>query len=224
MSTSKLISKDKLTAYERWELPNMADGQGKPEPSITDVDEQEALAQPFTAEQLEAIQQEAYQEGFEQGRQEGMAAGRGQMEAQAQRFAQLVQSLAEPLADVDAQVEQELVALAVEVARQLIRRELKIDPGQVVAVVREAVAALPSNSRDIRLILHPEDAVLVRETLPPSDSPDDQWRISEDATLTRGGCRVVCENSRIDASVEKRFAKVVADLLGGEREDDQQPT
>jgi len=42
--------------------------------------------------------------------------------------------------------------------RQLIRREVKLDPGQIVGVVREALGILPISARNIRVVLHPEDA------------------------------------------------------------------
>ena len=113
------------------------------------------------------------------------------------------------------------MALAIAVAGQLIRRELKQDPGEIVAVVREAIAALPSNSRRVQIALHPEDAQLVRERLALAESDQRAWGVAEDPTLTRGGCRVTTEHSRIDASVEKRLAAVIARMMGGERENDR---
>jgi flagellar assembly protein FliH len=36
----------------------------------------------------------------------------------------------------------------------------------------------------------------------------------------RGDCRVVTENSRVDATIENRLAAIMANTLGGEREED----
>ncbi|WP_127476429.1 flagellar assembly protein FliH [Sulfurivermis fontis] len=217
MSSSKVISADSLTAYERWELPEV-DGPGVRRARVEDMDA--SAVKPLTAEQLEQIRHEAQREGFETGRREGLAAAQKEVRAMVQRLTQIINAFSNPLEDVDAKVEQELVSLAIAVARQIIRRELKTDPGQVVAVVREALAALPAAARRVTIHLHPEDAALVRETL-PSAGEESNWRIVEDARLSRGGCRIHAEHSQIDATVEKRIAAIVTQLLGGERATDK---
>ena len=198
---TKIISADTLSAYERWELPLVEGVLGNPGV--------------MTAKQVEVIQKQAYDEGFAQGRGDGLK----QMQQQALRFEQLIAALQTPFADLDQQVEQELVKLAVVVARQLVRREIKTDPGAVVAVVREAMGQLPVSSQQINLHLHPEDAALVRTALSLNDE-DRRWRIVEDPVLARGDCRILTETSRIDATVEARLTAIIATMLGGERRDD----
>ena len=43
------------------------------------------------------------------------------------------------------------------------------------------------------------------------------WSLIEDPTLTRGGCIVQSEASRIDARLESRIAAIAASALGDER-------
>ncbi len=213
---AKLISDGAQTAYERWELPNM----GKPEPREEELEE---LPKPPTAEEIEAIRQAAHAEGLEAGRREGLAAGQAEINARAQRLEQIILEFAEPLRLVDERVEGELVELVIAIAQQIIRRQLAIDPGEVVGLVREALAALPAAARRIQVFLHPEDAALVREALEMGSDEERRWRIVEDPMLSRGGCRLSSEHSQIDATVEKRLNAVIAELLGGARRDDQQP-
>lgn len=201
---SKVID-GKMSAYERWELP-VVEGR----------DAFNSL-RPMTADKLDAIHKEAQKEGFEQGYKEGIDAAQKEIAAQMQRMKQIMRALSEPLAAADEQVEQELIALAMAVARQIIRRELQTDPEQVVAVVREAMAELPSSARNIRIFLHPDDASLVRDALNTEEDETAPWKIVEDMVLTRGGCRVESDTSRIDASVEKRLNSIVAELMGGSR-------
>ncbi len=198
----------KMSAYERWELP-VVEGR----------DAFNSL-RPMTADKLDAIHKEAQKEGFEQGYKEGLDAAQKEIAAQMQRLKQIMQAMAEPLAAADEQVEQELIALAMAVARQIIRRELQSDPEQVVAVVREAMAELPSSARNIRIFLHPDDASLVRDALNTEEDETAPWKIVEDVVLTRGGCRVESDTSRVDASVEKRLNSIVAELMGGSRAED----
>ena len=205
---SKIIPKEDLEGIENWSLPEVHMAGAR-----------EPVARPLTARQIEELQQQAREEGFQQGRREGLEAGKKEIRARVHDLDALMQTLAKPLEQLDGQVEEELVQLALAVARQLVRRELKTDPGQVLAVVREAMAALPLTARNVRLHLHPEDATLVRETLSVSDN-ERSWKIVDDPVLTRGGCKVSSDTSQIDASVERRLHNVIANVLGGQRETD----
>jgi len=42
--------------------------------------------------------------------------------------------------------------------------------------------------------------------------------------LVRGGCKIITDNSQIDATLEKRLAMIAAKLMGGEREYDKDKT
>ncbi len=178
----------------------------------------------LTAAQLDEIRRAAQQEGYEQGRKEGQAYGHregleeGRSEVQ-RRIAQLDQMLAaldRPFDELDEQLENEVVTLVISMVRQLIRREVKLDPGQIVGVVREALGILPIGVRNIRVVLHPEDAELVREAYTISDH-DQKWQIVEDPVVQRGGCRVHSDTSQVDATLDSRLNSLIAPLLAGER-------
>jgi len=234
MSLFKGFTAEELASLAPWKLPVM--GEPEEEPPVVVVEEEAEYPAMPTAEEIEAMQKQAYEEaraagykegteqGYRDGRQEGYRQGyeEGRVNAAslAQRLQALIDCLSEPLAQVDDQVEQELLALAIAVAKQLVRRELKTEPGEIIAVVREAMAILPSGARKIGLHLHPDDAELIRSTL-ALDELGPRWKIVEDPLLTRGGCRVTTDTSHIDATVEKRLASVIARLLGGERDEDR---
>lgn len=205
---NKVIPKEALEAIEHWTLPDVQAAEVVSTPT-----------RPVTARQLEELQAQAREEGFEQGRREGLEAGKKDIAARVYELNGLMHGLTRPFEQLDEQVEHDLVRLAMAVARQLVRRELKIDPGQVLAVIREAMAALPLASRNVRLHLHPEDAELVRSTLSASEH-ERGWVIVEDPILTRGGCKVSSDTSQVDASVERRLHAVITHVLGGERESD----
>ncbi len=162
------------------------------------------------------IYEEAYAEGLEQGKKKGYTLGLAEIQTQANRLMQIIAVLHEPLSQLDDQIEKELVSLSIAIARQIVRRELKTDPDQIVAVVREAVASLPVGSRNIYLHLHTEDAALVRNALSLTGN-DKTWRIVEDPILTRGGCKVVTDVSQIDATIDTRIAAIATTILGGVR-------
>ncbi len=209
-----------MTAYERWELPVI---EAKKTGDKTQ-DTQET--QPITAAEIESIQKQAYTEGhgngYRDGYEKGLAEGEAEIRQQAETFQSLIQILDTPFADLDEQVVEQTAQLAIAIARQIIRRELHTDPGQVVAVVREALKALPVMSRKIRVFLHPEDAMLVREVLSLHDEGDESqtWKVIEEPLLSRGGCKITSENSTIDATVETRLQRLITEILGGERSRD----
>lgn len=196
-----------------------------------------------TVEQIEAMQKQAYdeafaqgkQQGFEEGRQQGYEAGRAEghqdgykvgyeeaqslMQQKASEWQELLAALEQPFKQLDQEVEQALVDLVIAVSRQVVRREIKLEPGQIVAVLREAINALPLSDQKITITLHPEDAELVRSALKVDDSLP-SWRMVEDPLLTRGGCRVATEYSSVDATLENRLTAVITQMLGGERQQD----
>lgn len=178
----------------------------------------------LTAAQLDAMREAAQQEGFEQGRKEGqefgrregIEQGREQLQARIELLDGMLKTLDKPFDELDQQVEDEVVTLVINMVRQLIRREVKLDPGQIVGVVREALGVLPISSRNIRVVLHPEDAVLVREAYTLGER-DQQWQIVEDPVIQRGGCRINTDTSQIDATLDSRLSSLIAPLLSGER-------
>lgn len=166
---------------------------------------------------LADLQEEAYNEAFQQGLAEGREAGRTEIRAQVERLSGMFYDLAKPFEVLDAEVERELLTLAMALARQIVRRELKSDPTQIIGIIREAIAALPVAARDVRVHLHPEDAAIVRENLAPTES-ERAWAIVEDPVMARGGCQVATATSRVDARLETRLGAVLSELLGTERQ------
>jgi flagellar assembly protein FliH len=165
---------------------------------------------------LALIEEEARKEGFDQGRKEGLAAGKKMIDTRLEILDQLIRGMEQPLQQIDDLVEKDLVDLAFTIARQLIRREMNTQPDQIIAVVREALGVLPTGARGIQAFLNPADAKLVRELMVMADH-EQSWTLVEDPAMTRGGCRVQTEQSRVDSSVEARLNAVIANVLGDER-------
>ncbi len=220
--SSKILSGSEADQFEQWQPPSMGASSAK---GTAVHGDQPALL--LTADQLEQLQKDAYQEGFEQGRQAGfeyghkeaLVQGRQRLKEQVECFEALLTTLDTPLKQLDDQVERELIELVISMVRQLVRREVRTDPGQVIGVVRESLAILPVSSRNIRVLLNPEDASMVREIYELSEN-ELGWKIVEDPVLAQGGCRIVTDSSQVDATLESRLAALIAPLLGGERDED----
>jgi flagellar assembly protein FliH len=205
--------------FTRWELPNFGPAHAGGNPSALALSPSSAtVASPLalpTAAELERIHQQAEQEGHRQGYQtgyeEGYAEGRNRVDEVVSHLTATLDSLTKQRQEVDHRVVEDLLALSLEVARQMVRQALQVRPELVLPVIREALQMLPHFNQAAHLTLNPADAVLVRESLGEHLSHSG-WKILEDATLERGGCRLDTAHSQIDASLTHRWQGVVATL------------
>jgi flagellar assembly protein FliH len=201
-----------MSDVSRWDLPSV-EGAPLPRPGQKGVN----------VMHLTIVEREAWEHGFKDGHVEGVRKGEAEL---AKRISEvdvklaaldaIMGALAKPLDELDGQVEQELTRLTLAVAKYLVRRELRMDPAQVIGIIRHTVSLLPLSARKIKIHLHPDDAAIVREKL-ARGSGEQEWQLAEDPLMARGGCRLTTENSSIDARFETSVAAALTGLLGDDR-------
>ncbi len=191
-----------LTAWERWELAAF-DEAARPA-AAPDKDAPPAVKLP-TAEEVEQIREQARQEGY----QAGYSEGQGKARDEAQRLARATARLDAAINGLEDQVAEELLALAVEIGRQVARSELSAQPAILLNVIREALALLPHQHAAI--FLNPEDASLARSYL-GDQLTHAGHRIHEDPKLQRGDCVLEAGGSHIDATVATRWRRTLEGL------------
>lgn len=200
------IPKEQMTAYERWELPNFGDGNGPSHFSATShphgAHKSGGVVLP-TAAQVEQIQQQAHDEGY----QAGYAAGA----EEAQRMAGLVSAMEQAFQQLDQQVAQDLLTLSLEVSKQMVQQALKVNPELLLNVINTAIASLPHFSQGAHLMMHPDDAALVKLKM-GEQLAHSGWKIFENTQIGRGGVKVETANSQIDATLSTRWQHIVAAL------------
>lgn len=172
---------------------------------------------PLTAVRIAEIEEQARDEGYRRGLEEGRRDGAGEMQAAARALERLIEAIEPQAALLDDALVGQLGDLVLSIARQLVRRELKREPGEIVRVVREALAVLPVSDAAIRVLVHPEDAALLRRVLRP-DAFERPLKLIDDPAMTRGGARLETDVSSVDASVEARLNAIAARAFGDERE------
>jgi len=195
-----VIPKDRLTAYQRWELPAF-----DAVPVVVEelpVEEVHVVVPP-TAAEIEQIQQQAHEEGYQAGFADGAQ--------NAQRLTEMVSALEQELQQVDQQVAQDLLNLSLELARQMLQQALRVKPELVLGVVRAAVNELPHFNQHAHLVLHPADAELVRSSM-GEQLAHSGCKIVEDAHMDRGGCRLETAHSQIDATLATRWKRIVSSI------------
>lgn len=220
-----------LSAWERWEMGTI-DG-GPPSASRRAAERKSAQPTPpapppqprIDLADLARIRKEARVDGEAEGRAAGLAEGRrtGHTEglatglaaasAHAERLRALAQSLPDALRRAEEELSRTVLALALDVARQVVHRTLKTEPEWVLPVVRDLLNTEPALRGEPRLLLHPDDMALVRSSL-GEEIEAAGWQVRADDTITRGGCRVQSATGELDGTLETRWKRVAAALHG----------
>lgn len=156
---------------------------------------------------------EGYNEGLSAGRAEGLAAGEAAGAAEGQQAAdqllQLSTKLDLALTMFDHELAEEVLALSLEIARQMLRQTIAAKPETVLPVVEDALSQLPHLHAVI--YLHPEDASLVRKHSGEQLSHAGH-RIHEDARLQRGDAVIESSGAQVDATLAGRWRRIMESL------------
>ncbi|MDP2451536.1 flagellar assembly protein FliH [Polaromonas sp.] len=214
-------AKEQMTAWERWEMTSLAQdmtpvpAEPAPTPVVEPlkpellIDENELARLRLQARQ--AGEEEGRQQGYAQGQAEGHAAALAAVHEQAGHLRALTQALPAALRLAEREVAGQLLALALDIARQVLGQALALDPQTILPTVRELLQTEPALTGSPQLVLHPDDAALVREHL-ADDLQTAGWRIRADADTQRGGCRVLAASGERDATLQSRWDRVAAAL------------
>jgi len=182
---------DDPTAFERWEVVELASTSDK-----------------LDAEQAQAELLEARQQAIEEGYAEGLQAGLSEAGEQGARIKELANSYASALDNLDFRLADMVLDLALDVARQVIAGELAVHPERILAVVKLALNQMAETTREARLIVNPEDAALIRPHL-ELILDKNRLRMVEDVRIVRGGCMIETNQGDLDATLQARWRQVV---------------
>lgn len=229
---SKVIPKEQLTAYQRWELAAFEEHGQTPgvSPGVAPLPAQNVAGTgedgvPVhvtlpTAEDLERLHQEAWQEGYNLGVEEGRKAGYESGRQEGEKYVRQLRALAEALETdrvrQDEEVAKEVLALAITVAQQVVGTSLRVKPELLLATIREALLSLPSLSGHYRVVVHPDSAQVVKDWL-SQEHGHLSWKLVEDEQMQAGGFRFESAHSELDASMQARWREI-ADCLGASTE------
>lgn len=153
----------------------------------------------------------AFERGREQGALETTRAAQQVRAGHAERIGQVIGNLQAALDELAARGADALLDLSLEVARQVLRRELALQRDAALPVVREALALIVEHAAHPRVHLSPQDYALVSSEL-EADAALRGCRFVADAGVPPGGCRIETQQGEIDATLETRWRRVVAAL------------
>lgn len=180
---------------------------------------EEAARKAQLQEQQQQQRDDAYAHGMDKGREDATIewqqrlddhiAGAGQ--EMAQRLDAVVQALDASLEAMRQHMAQDVLRLACDLARQVVRQELRTNPAALQPVVTEALDMLIADGRPATVRLNPADHGTVSAAL-RDQFPDTPVQWLADAQVPEGGCLVESAGTVVDGTLEKRWQRAITPL------------
>lgn len=202
-----LIASEDISHVARWQFGSVGPDTGVPEAGISDP--------------------QAMREAHAAGHAEGYAAGRAQALADAQaefaafrahegleiagRLDALLRAAEAGLAEAQQEIARGTLEIACALARQVLRRELAVDPKALEPVVHEALSLLLADGRSATVRLAPADFEVLDEAL-CARFTGQSVSVVADAAVSPGDCLVESAGAVVDGSVATRWSRAVAGL------------
>ena len=136
-----------------------------------------------------------------------------------QRVRELVQAMLSGFAQQRRELLEDLqpyvVRIAVEIARRIVGRELRTDPGLITNIARGALEQI-GTAANVRVRVHPLDAQILHEAIlqwAPTSGEAAALEIVPDGSIERGGCLVESDQGVVDARLSTQFEEMQISLL-----------
>src|ERR1700744_3242964 len=220
MSDQNATAKERLSAYQRWEMASFdpAPPPPPPEPEVDDGAFEAELERLRDAAHAQGIasghvagQALGYQAGYAQGHAQGFEQGQSEGREEAARLAALAETFKAALDGAQGAISETLVALALDIAQQVVRQHVQHDPTALIAAAREVLAPDPALVGAPALIVSPADLPVVEAYL-MEELQTRGWTVRTDASVERGGCRAQAAAGEVDAGIDTRWERVAAAL------------
>ena len=208
----RFIPREELNTFAAWNPdalsgvpPHETAGMHRP----SEAEAPKATPAELLSAKLHATRQQGYQDGY----RDGMAALEAFKQSYANQlnvqFSAMTQSLSTQLDGLQQDMARALAITATQLAKQVVRAELKTRPELVATVANEALEALLLSAKHITVRVHPVDVDFVTrgaaEVLAARGG-----RVVSDASVSPGGCLVESDIGVIDASLQARWRRAAA--------------
>jgi flagellar assembly protein FliH len=205
------------------------------------IAEAKARAQKVSDDHASEGYERGYADGYKKGQAEGLEHGtaRGHKEGHAlavaesrEQFEPLVASWTEAAKvweayhdKLDMDARDSVIELALRLAEKIIHRQLQVDQQMVVDQVTSALKAM-TGATNLSIHINPDDRPVMDEVMPELHETFGQFkhmRVVADANVGRGGCILVHDHGRLNATVETQLRRAVELLLPGDLDVEPKP-
>lgn len=214
---SRFIPGEEIAAVEQWNFGAIDTAAQLLEAQIR------AREQAHEASQVEQLRQQSYQDGYAAGIAQGRALAEAELQQQMQDFLNnqarqhadqltaLLASAQTGVVDATQVMAQGVLELACELARQVLRQELSVNPNAALPVLREALDLLGAEHRSAVIRMNPADFEVL-QPLVQTEFTGMALTLRADASILPGGCLVESAGTVVDASLQNRWQRAVASL------------
>jgi flagellar assembly protein FliH len=201
------IPKEQQTAYQRWEMSAFTEDDAGSRSFNPKKAKSASAASTGISSALESVRKEAYTKGMQEGFSVGMAKAKEYAAKDHAQFLSIASAFENALEMADQKVEEDILGLALDIAKLMLKTKIEADPEVILPVVRDAIHYLPNVQKPARIIVHHEDARILRDQL-AEELSDKVWQIQEDSSMERGGCLVETGENQIDATNSMRWKRI----------------
>jgi flagellar assembly protein FliH len=152
----------------------------------------------------------AFQRGREVGFAEAAQIAQQTRQRHVDQVDRVMQSLQGRFAELEGAGADRVLDLALAIAAQVVRREVR-RPESLLAAVREAVTAVVDQHAHPRVHVNPQDFEVLRGSI-ADDGLLGGCRFIADAGVPPSGCRVEVPTGEVDATLETRWRRVLGTL------------
>lgn len=213
---SRFIPREEIEAVSAWRFSAV---DGSDDTPTTPSPETEVESQRLLEHAVNEAREQALNEGYQQGHAAGGQEVRDALEATvrktaeetAVRMAQLLQNTRDQLKKGEEQISRHILDLACDLARQVVRQELQVNTQHLLPVITEALSQLADDGLPATVRMNPGDLALMKGALMESlghNGPE----FMADSAIAPGGCLVESASTAVDATIEKRWQRAVANL------------
>ena len=213
-AASRIIAAEALAGVAAFDLSELAGGLARPARPLSSRD----LSNETARAAFELGRKRGHAQGLRDGLSQGFDQGSEALAAfEAQKTAEITRRM-QPLADgfraglasLESDLAADLVTLAIDVARQVLRREVALDPQVLLPAAREALRSVAEGASRLQLHVNPADAGVLSEHLDLVRSG--QCELLADPALPPGSCLLEADTGIADAGFAERWQAVMATL------------
>ena len=179
---------------------------------ITDAEEERNHILENAQKEALAYKEKGYEEGYREGQEAGQDAGRELMrendQKREERFSKLLASIHRERERLLWEAEGELLNLSIEISRQVVLSELKVNREVILEIVRGGLRRL-TNKQGLVIRVSPEDKSIILEHKDELQSGEDLLTLTivGDPQLKQGDCFLETTSGSVDGRLETRLSE-----------------
>lgn len=171
-------------------------------------------AQKLSPEELKIIYEKAYQIGYAKGEREAkdhvMIVAHEELAELKRTMHHLATGFKAAISHHAERTSEEMLSLALEISKVMVKTEIHVNREVILPVIRQALAKLPSVHEPIKLMVHPEDEVLVTGYM--KEGFEGACEVISDPRLERGSCVLESATNSVDATNVTRWGLICESL------------